>query len=140
MEFATGCYLHLSILDGIVSISTCSRGPSTGFPRGDAQRQLHPYLHPGLSIPYSWRSILVSPYYYSQCPSNVTYLRSASSGLSPEESAWLEKRKPNIITELESYLDTVGIEGFNLASYISALQSQTDAIPTIGFSMSGGGT
>lgn len=57
-----------------------------------------------------------------------------------EESAWLEKRKENVVEGLASYLATVGIQGFDVDGYISALNSTKDAIPTIGFTLSGGGT
>lgn len=75
-----------------------------------------------------------------QCPSGETYLRPASAGLSADESAWLEKRKGYVVEGLASYLTTVGIEGFDVNGYISSLNSTKDAIPLIGFTLSGGGT
>ncbi|KLO18927.1 hypothetical protein SCHPADRAFT_885815 [Schizopora paradoxa] len=56
-----------------------------------------------------------------QCPSNISFVRPASEGLSPTEAAWLQKRRPNVIAALESYLDRVGIPGFNTSEYIQAL-------------------
>lgn len=67
-------------------------------------------------------------------------MRPASEGLSPDESAWLEKRKEYVVEGLASYLTTVGIEGFDVNGYISALNSSKDAIPSIGLTLSGGGT
>ncbi|KAI0689772.1 FabD/lysophospholipase-like protein [Cytidiella melzeri] len=76
---------------------------------------------------------------YIQCPSGETYLRNASQSLSSEEIAWLAKRRPNVVQGLQSYLTNVGIQDFNVSQYISALNSSEGAIPTIGFTWSGGG-
>ena len=67
-------------------------------------------------------------------------MRNASQTLSPEESAWLEKRRPNVVQALQTYLNTVGIQGFNVSDYISSLNGTKAAIPTIGLTWSGGGT
>ncbi len=67
-------------------------------------------------------------------------MRNASHSLSTEETAWLEKRRPNVVRALETYLSNVGIEGFNVSEYISALNNTPHGVPTIGLTWSGGGT
>lgn len=67
-------------------------------------------------------------------------MRSAFTGLSSEESSWLSNRRPNVVEGLESYLTTVGIRDFDVNAYISALNATESAIPTIGFTLSGGET
>ncbi|KAG8845363.1 hypothetical protein FRB96_002521 [Tulasnella sp. 330] len=73
------------------------------------------------------------------CPANQTYVRPASSGLSPSEKAWLSLRRPNVANALEAYLNNVGIPGFNVSAYISALKTNQSSVPIIGLTMSGGG-
>lgn len=98
-----------------------------------------PTYIPVSSMTSSFVSILFDVDLQLQCPSGETYLRSASAGLSPDESAWLKKRKEYVVEGLASYLITVGIQGFDVNGYISALNSTKDAIPSIGFTLSGGG-
>src|ERR1700761_111557 len=73
------------------------------------------------------------------CP-NTSLVRPASQGLSSGETAWLEKRRPNVISAIEAYLNMVGIPGFNTSSYIAALQANTSATPVLGLTLSGGGS
>ena len=73
------------------------------------------------------------------CPQNQTYIRPASSGLSPAEQAWLSVRRPNIVNALETYLNNVAIPGFNVTDYISRIKANETAVPTIGLTLSGGG-
>ncbi|EIM88993.1 FabD/lysophospholipase-like protein [Stereum hirsutum FP-91666 SS1] len=96
-----------------------------------------------LGLPLGSLAVTLSGNYaptYIQCPSGESYLRPASAGLSTEEATWLAKRKENVVEGLASYLTTVGIQGFDVNGYISALNSTKEAIPTIGFTLSGGGT
>ncbi|KAJ7213299.1 acyl transferase/acyl hydrolase/lysophospholipase [Mycena haematopus] len=81
-----------------------------------------------------------TPPTYGTCPSNVTYVRPASEGLSPEESNWLDSRRPQVIAALESYLSLAAIPGFDVSSYISTLSANSSAVPVIGQAYSGGGT
>lgn len=75
-----------------------------------------------------------------QCPSGVTFVRNSSQSLSHEESAWLAKRRPNVVQALQSYLINVGIEGLNVSEYVLALNnSPENAVPIIGLTWSGGG-
>jgi len=73
------------------------------------------------------------------CPSDISLVRPASEGLSSAEAAWLQKRTPNVISALESYLEMVGIPGLNTSQYIAALQANTSATPVMGLTFSGGG-
>lgn len=76
---------------------------------------------------------------FVSCPTNISLVRPASEGLSPTEAAWLQKRRPNIINALESYLEMVGIPGFNTSQYIDALHANESATPVLGLTLSGGG-
>ena len=75
-----------------------------------------------------------------KCPSGETFIRNASQSLSSEETAWLQKRRPNVIQALETYLNTVGVQGLNVSEYVAALSASENAVPTIGLTWSGGGT
>lgn len=67
-------------------------------------------------------------------------MRNASQSLSPEESAWLARRRPNVVQALQSYLTNVGIEGLNVSEYVLALNNSSEnAVPIIGLTWSGGG-
>ncbi|KAJ7039368.1 FabD/lysophospholipase-like protein [Mycena alexandri] len=90
-------------------------------------------------------SVLVSavsaptPPVYGACSSNATYVRPASEGLSPEESTWLDSRRPQVVSALQFYLTLAAIPGFNVSAYISTLSANSSAVPVIGQSYSGGG-
>ncbi len=73
------------------------------------------------------------------CPTDISLVRPASEGLSSAEAAWLQKRTPNVVSALESYLEMVGIPGLNTSQYIAALQANTSATPVMGLTFSGGG-
>ncbi|TLD21419.1 hypothetical protein PspLS_09161 [Pyricularia sp. CBS 133598] len=73
------------------------------------------------------------------CPSNRPTVRSASTGLSPEETAWLPNRRKNTIKPMTDFLTRANIQGFNAADYISKIQGDMSALPNIGLAFSGGG-
>ncbi|KAE9397529.1 FabD/lysophospholipase-like protein [Gymnopus androsaceus JB14] len=77
---------------------------------------------------------------YIQCPSNVTFVRPASEGLSDYEREWRAKRTPAVVDSLQSYLKNVNIADFDIDVYINALGAHESAVPVIGFTLSGGGT
>ncbi|KAJ6470345.1 FabD/lysophospholipase-like protein [Mycena sanguinolenta] len=81
-----------------------------------------------------------TPPAYATCSSEVTYVRPASEGLSPEESDWLDSRRPQVVSALESYLTLAAIPGFDVSTYISTLSANDSAVPVIGQAYSGGGT
>ncbi|KAJ7757213.1 FabD/lysophospholipase-like protein [Mycena maculata] len=81
-----------------------------------------------------------TPPAYGACPSNATYVRPASEGLSPKESTWLDSRRPQVVSALQSYLTLAAIPGFDVSAYISALSANSSAVPVIGQSYSGGGS
>ncbi|KAJ7740533.1 FabD/lysophospholipase-like protein [Mycena metata] len=80
-----------------------------------------------------------TPPAYGACSPNATYVRPASEGLSPEESAWLNSRRTQVVSALQSYLTLAAIPGFNVSTYISTLSANSSAVPVIGQSYSGGG-
>lgn len=73
------------------------------------------------------------------CPVNHTFIRPASDGLSPSESAWRIKRHSNVVPSLEAYLKNVRIPGFDVASYISDLGHYIEYAPVTALTLSGGG-
>jgi lysophospholipase len=77
---------------------------------------------------------------YGTCSSDVTYVRPASEGLSPEESNWLDSRRPQVISALKSYLTLAAIPGFDVSTYVSTLSANGSAVPVIGQAYSGGGS
>jgi lysophospholipase len=78
---------------------------------------------------------------FVECPSNTEFVRPASRGLAQGEQAWLQKRRSNVVPALEQYLNTAGIDGFDVGSYLSCLDGDLDsAVPVIGLTLSGGGT
>ncbi|KAF8175957.1 FabD/lysophospholipase-like protein [Mycena galopus ATCC 62051] len=81
-----------------------------------------------------------TPPAYGTCSSDVTYVRPASEGLSPEESSWLESRRPQVVSALESYLTLAAIPGFDVCAYVSTISANSTAVPIIGQAYSGGGT
>ncbi|KAI0818516.1 FabD/lysophospholipase-like protein [Irpex lacteus] len=95
------------------------------------------------SLPLSALALSLSGNYtpaFIECPSGETFVRDAFQSLSPEETAWLAKRLPNVVQALQSYLTNVGIEGFNVSEFVFALNnSPENAVPIIGLTWSGGG-
>ncbi|KAJ7462578.1 FabD/lysophospholipase-like protein [Mycena latifolia] len=81
-----------------------------------------------------------TPPAYGTCSSEVTYVRPASEGLSPEESNWLNSRRPQVVSALASYLTLAAIPGFDVSTYVSTLSANDSAVPVIGQAYSGGGT
>ncbi|KAJ5041505.1 uncharacterized protein L3040_005090 [Drepanopeziza brunnea f. sp. 'multigermtubi'] len=73
------------------------------------------------------------------CPSNRPTIRSARSGLSPNETAWLELRRNNTIDPMISWLSRMNISGFDAASYINTHRANVSALPNIAIAVSGGG-
>ncbi|KAF1832100.1 hypothetical protein BDW02DRAFT_503783 [Decorospora gaudefroyi] len=72
------------------------------------------------------------------CPSTRPSIRSADS-LSPEEEAWLQKRRPNTIDPMRDFLARVNIEGFDVDSYFDNHRDNISALPNIALAFSGGG-
>ncbi|KAJ7055841.1 FabD/lysophospholipase-like protein [Mycena amicta] len=81
-----------------------------------------------------------TPPRYGTCSPEVTYVRPASGGLSPEESTWLDSRRPQVVSALNSYLTLAAIPGFDVSTYISTISANGSAVPVIGQAYSGGGT
>lgn len=75
-----------------------------------------------------------------ECPSDVTFTRSASEGLNPEEEQWFYNRKRVIAAVLPEYLSNANMKDFDIDGYISAInKSDYAALPAIGVAVSGGG-
>lgn len=73
------------------------------------------------------------------CPSNVQWTRYAD-GLNPSEAEWVRSRKIVILESFAQYLTRLGLEAFDVTSYLNAInQSEYDNVPSLGFAISGGG-
>jgi lysophospholipase len=73
------------------------------------------------------------------CPSPPPTVRSAASGLSPNETSWLQARRNNTIPEMRTLLSRLNIPGFDVNTYFDSYQSNTSMLPNIGIAISGGG-
>ncbi|KAL6707762.1 Lysophospholipase 1 [Coniothyrium glycines] len=72
------------------------------------------------------------------CPSTRPTIRSADR-LSAEETAWLQKRRPNTIDSMREFLERVNITGLDIGQYIDRHRDNTSALPNIALAFSGGG-
>ncbi len=72
------------------------------------------------------------------CPSIRPTIRSAS-GLSHNETSWLEMRRNNTIVPMRDLLGRLNIPGFDAESYINKNAKNVSALPNIAIALSGGG-
>ncbi|KAK3079838.1 Lysophospholipase 3, partial [Coniosporium uncinatum] len=72
------------------------------------------------------------------CPSTRPSLRDAHT-LSPEETAWLEKRRNATIDPMREWLTRMNITGFDANTYLDGAASNASILPNIGIAVSGGG-
>lgn len=74
-----------------------------------------------------------------ECPSDIEWLRPAI-GLNPKEANWVAGRKPVVADALSAYLKRLELEDFDVSAYIAAIKANNHAhVPTMGYSISGGG-
>lgn len=74
------------------------------------------------------------------CPSDISFVRPASDGLSTQEAAWTNKCKGVVTSALADYLSRLSLTDFCIDTCIASLHaSNYTATPTIGFEISGGG-
>ncbi|KAK5133854.1 hypothetical protein LTR08_007185 [Meristemomyces frigidus] len=66
-------------------------------------------------------------------------IRSGSTGLSPNETAWLEVRRNATIDPMRALLGRMNITGLNTDDYINNHMDNASALPNIGIAVSGGG-
>jgi lysophospholipase len=74
---------------------------------------------------------------YGECPSNFSIR--AADGLSPNETAWLDKRRTGILKALVDYLPLANMTDFNTTQYLQNITSNASYVPTSAFAISGGG-
>lgn len=75
------------------------------------------------------------------CPSPLPSLRRAS-GLSPQETAWLRRRRPQAADSLQSFLRHATIPNFDAAGFVQRLANSSNNsadAPNIAVGLSGGG-
>ncbi|KAI4725753.1 hypothetical protein E4T49_06459 [Aureobasidium sp. EXF-10728] len=74
----------------------------------------------------------------SRCPLNAPAIRQAST-LSPQETAWLTKRRNATVTPMRELLGRVSIPGFDTHSYMDHISGNSSLLPNIAIAFSGGG-
>jgi lysophospholipase len=67
------------------------------------------------------------------CPTNL--IRYGDNGLSPLESQYISQRKTKATQNLETWLQLVGLENFNVSSFLA----NESNVPTLAIAFSGGG-
>lgn len=75
---------------------------------------------------------------YVACPSEPPSIR-LGSRMSPNETAWVQKRRNNTVSSMRDFLTRMNISGFDAASYINTHENNASALPNIGIAFSGGG-
>lgn len=95
-------------------------------------------------LSYTRRSLPNAPDGYtpkaSSCPSTKPAVRSAGTGLSKSESAWLEARRNQTLPVMSDFLSSLNISGFDVAGYFkNHSQRSIWSLPNIGIAVSGGG-
>ncbi|KAF3764365.1 hypothetical protein M406DRAFT_62434 [Cryphonectria parasitica EP155] len=73
------------------------------------------------------------------CPSTRPTIRSAASGLSTNETAWLSKRRAATVQPMVDFMTRANITGFDAESYLDQYASNVSALPNIAIAVSGGG-
>ncbi|KAF1845335.1 lysophospholipase-like protein [Cucurbitaria berberidis CBS 394.84] len=72
------------------------------------------------------------------CPSSRPSIRFADR-LSREETAWLQKRRPNTVDPMREFLVRANIKGFDAGAYIDKHRNNASSLPNVAISFSGGG-
>ncbi|KAK5270578.1 hypothetical protein LTR99_005020 [Exophiala xenobiotica] len=76
---------------------------------------------------------------HASCPANQQWIRPAT-GLSSQEAAWIQGRKPVVLDAFTSYLSRLNITDLNVTALRKAMQKNQNAgVPVIGMAISGGG-
>ncbi|KAJ6441336.1 lysophospholipase precursor [Purpureocillium lavendulum] len=95
-----------------------------------------------VSLSLEGRATNQSPQGYTpssvNCPSQRPQIRNGSS-LSPQEKAWLPKRRNETIPHIRSLLKRIAIPGFDSEAYLKNVEKNATALPNIGLAVSGGG-
>ncbi|PSR81386.1 lysophospholipase [Coniella lustricola] len=73
------------------------------------------------------------------CPSTAPTVRSAASGLSQNETAFLNRRRAATLQPMADFISRTNISGFDAQSYINSYASNVSALPNIAIAVSGGG-
>ncbi|MCJ1313776.1 Lysophospholipase 1 [Agyrium rufum] len=98
--------------------------------------------HLGSSAPLEQRATPVAPNGYTpeggDCPSTKPSIRPAS-GLSQQETDWLESRRKQTEPALQTLLKRLDISGFDVDSYFSKYSNDTSSVSNVGIAVSGGG-
>ncbi|KAI0436385.1 lysophospholipase [Xylaria telfairii] len=72
------------------------------------------------------------------CPSQRPTIRNSAT-LSPEEVAWLKKRRANTIDPMKAFFKLANIPDFDAANYVDSHSSNFSIVPNVGIAVSGGG-
>ncbi|KAI0505821.1 lysophospholipase [Xylaria bambusicola] len=72
------------------------------------------------------------------CPSQKPTIRDAAT-LSPSETAWLKKRRPNTLDPMKSFFKLANIPDFDAVNYVQSNSNNFSVVPNVGIAVSGGG-
>ncbi|GKT64816.1 lysophospholipase [Colletotrichum tofieldiae] len=72
------------------------------------------------------------------CPAARPTIRSASA-LSPNETAWLPRRRNATVEPMRDFLTRVNIPNFDAGAYIDRVRSSSSQLPNVAIAVSGGG-
>ncbi|KAI1349325.1 lysophospholipase [Xylaria sp. FL0043] len=72
------------------------------------------------------------------CPSDKPSIRDAAT-LSPEETAWLKKRRANTVDPMKEFFKLANISDFDAANYVQSNVNNFSVVPNVAIAISGGG-
>src|ERR1700761_1958082 len=72
------------------------------------------------------------------CPVDRPVIRTGS-GLSQNETSWLELRRPKTVDAMYGLFDRLNITDFDSSAYLNEHSGNSSALPNIGIAVSGGG-
>ncbi|KAI5455634.1 lysophospholipase catalytic domain-containing protein [Mariannaea sp. PMI_226] len=100
------------------------------------------YILPFASLLLLFSAAAVAPDGYAPavvpCPTSRPTVRTAT-GLSPQETQWLQVRDNKTLPSLKTFLDQTQIGDLNTNTYIDNIAKNNSRLPRIGIAISGGG-
>ncbi|BDD64010.1 Lysophospholipase 1 [Monascus purpureus] len=119
-----------AFVSGSVALAGLLSG-AIASPHGVYARDISPRALPNAPDGYTPTSV--------DCPASRPSIRSAAGGLSPNETAWLPKRRKQTTSALKDFFGHVKIDNFDAVSYINQHSSNTSLLPNVAIAVSGGG-
>ncbi|KAH7302849.1 lysophospholipase catalytic domain-containing protein [Stachybotrys elegans] len=102
---------------------------------GAISANINAYPRSGAGVPNDYTPISVS------CPDRRPAIRNAShvSALSSQEREWIQQRRNETVPHIRRLLSRLSIPGFDSDDYLRGVEDDSEALPTIGLAVSGGG-